>query len=688
MSYLPNKAPWVTSATLINWLQVPAPIFQQGGTLPSSGNNGDFFLLTSVNPHVYYQYDDTVPPPDGPWINMGPVGNFKFGNVPTGQGPIQLFDTRSQTGVNLFVIYDPDTPNSAPLLMTDQGFVVKKDISVGGEVMSGQGALITGYGWTGSAHQDGSIIAQSPPLIELMYSSTQVQHGSNLPNANDMFQGKDQGGQIFYNTTDHNLYIWSGQYGNPAYQWLFSEVNPAGNNNIPNYDTLFLVKVDGCTPAHLDLGNLTIHGDITVVGSILNLATQLASVIDSTLHSVGGFLDLNPNASPTLAGLCVNGGLTINAPSQTGITLGNGTIYWQTATNPHVLEMNCGLIIDGALNVAGVSVNGTVGITGQITSSIAAGTAPLNVTSTTMCPNLNADMLDGHHASDFLTSQWNGGAITGKITIQHAGDAGGQFVIQNTGTGGNSVTMGIGDAGLLPNQFWLGNQYGTNSINDFAYGLKLGLYGQTSYLLKAMWGNAEKLGLDTSGNLNIAGKLNTAYTLPTTGSLTIDGSTAQVGLGDRDGAHPTGHFVWYLSGQTLRLWTEATGADKATFDVYGNFTSLSNITAQGNLYAGGWVQLSSGNGVAARLAWTDNGRIASQALDSGGSWVMGDFYASHIATDMLICVTGSATYLGSSITPVNYNVLNLGNNTYYFNSIWSSYFKYKNPRRHLMRSTT
>ena len=94
MSYLPNKAPWVTSATLINWLQVPAPIFQQGGTLPSSGNNGDFFLLTSVNPHVYYQYDDTVPPPDGPWINMGPVGNFKFGNVPTGQGPIQLFDTR------------------------------------------------------------------------------------------------------------------------------------------------------------------------------------------------------------------------------------------------------------------------------------------------------------------------------------------------------------------------------------------------------------------------------------------------------------------------------------------------------------------------------------------------------------------------------------------------------------------
>ena len=48
-------------------------------------------------------------------------------------------------------------------------------------------------------------------------------------------------------------------------------------------------------------------------------------------------------------------------------------------------------------------VTGTGGFTGQLTLSVATGTAPLKVTSTTAVTNLNADMLDGKHASDFLT---------------------------------------------------------------------------------------------------------------------------------------------------------------------------------------------------------------------------------------------------------------------------------------------
>jgi hypothetical protein len=46
---------------------------------------------------------------------------------------------------------------------------------------------------------------------------------------------------------------------------------------------------------------------------------------------------------------------------------------------------------------------------GQLTSQIATGTAPLNVTSETINPNLNADMLDGVHAVELLSSSpWNG----------------------------------------------------------------------------------------------------------------------------------------------------------------------------------------------------------------------------------------------------------------------------------------
>jgi len=40
----------------------------------------------------------------------------------------------------------------------------------------------------------------------------------------------------------------------------------------------------------------------------------------------------------------------------------------------------------------------------QISISLASGTAPISVTSTTVCTNLNADLLDGNHASDFAAA--------------------------------------------------------------------------------------------------------------------------------------------------------------------------------------------------------------------------------------------------------------------------------------------
>lgn len=349
-----NRAPQVTVQKLMEWLSTTYEV-PHGQTYPQNPNDGDFFHITS-SPDHFAQWQQNI----STWVDLGPSTGFSLGNLPTGTNPIQLKDTKSGGFVNLFVVYDQGPTNPAPLLMTDQGFMVKKDLAVGGNILCVQGAMIFGYGWTGSGSPT-SPIAQSPPLIELLNSSTSVKSGPTLPSSGDM---NGQPGQIFYNTSDNKLYIWTGEYGSPANTWKLSQTNPTGK-----YDTLFLVKNNGYDPAHLDVGNLTIHGNITVEGSILNLVTQLASIIDSTLHTVGGYLGLNPNATPTLAGLNVNGGLTINAPSQTGITLGNGTIYWQTSTNPNVLEMNCGLIIDGALNVAGISVNGTVGITGQASAN-------------------------------------------------------------------------------------------------------------------------------------------------------------------------------------------------------------------------------------------------------------------------------------------------------------------------------
>ena len=64
------------------------------------------------------------------------------------------------------------------------------------------------------------------------------------------------------------------------------------------------------------------------------------------------------------------------------------------------------------------SVGATGNVSGStLTSTVATGTAPLSVTSTTAVTNLNADTVDGQHASAFATSAHTHGSVTndGKI---------------------------------------------------------------------------------------------------------------------------------------------------------------------------------------------------------------------------------------------------------------------------------
>lgn len=78
----------------------------------------------------------------------------------------------------------------------------------------------------------------------------------------------------------------------------------------------------------------------------------------------------------------------------------SGTASWGTVTES-----------SGAL--ANVT---TIGMSGVLTSSLATGTAPFTIASTTAVTNLNADLLDGQHASAFLTSLSGALLATGATT--------------------------------------------------------------------------------------------------------------------------------------------------------------------------------------------------------------------------------------------------------------------------------
>lgn len=61
------------------------------------------------------------------------------------------------------------------------------------------------------------------------------------------------------------------------------------------------------------------------------------------------------------------------------------------------------------------SLSDKVSTSSQIVSTVPTGTPPLQVSSTTLAPNLNADLVDGNHAGDFVFKA--GDIMTGSLTL-------------------------------------------------------------------------------------------------------------------------------------------------------------------------------------------------------------------------------------------------------------------------------
>lgn len=103
---------------------------------------------------------------------------------------------------------------------------------------------------------------------------------------------------------------------------------------------------------------------------------------------------------------------------KSGVNL-TGKTDWQSATigTPSIQVKGQSLYVNSAIG-NGVSpsynfyVGGSMGISGQITSTVATGTAPLVVASTTAVANLNADLLDGQHGSYYASASSLGSYVT------------------------------------------------------------------------------------------------------------------------------------------------------------------------------------------------------------------------------------------------------------------------------------
>lgn len=154
------------------------------------------------------------------------------------------------------------------------------------------------------------------------------------------------------------------------------------------------------------------------IGSNITLAD--GGTISITKANVTGALGVDPTTTYVKkAGDTMTGSLfiettseinlynTISVPSSryAVLRLKSGDNYWDVCT-----KGTDGLLLQkqGASDVQlKLDTSGNVSIPGYFKSTVATGTAPIQVASTTLCTNLNADMVDGYHSDQFSQNKSN-----------------------------------------------------------------------------------------------------------------------------------------------------------------------------------------------------------------------------------------------------------------------------------------
>jgi hypothetical protein len=288
----------------------------------------------------------------------------------------------------------------------------------------------------------------------------------------------------------------------------------------------------------------------------------------------------------------------------------------------------------------GLYCAGNIETSGQFDSNVATGTAPLVVTSTTMVSNLNADRVDGLHASGFATSGANSNitSLTGLTT---------PLSIAQGGTGATTAAGALANLGAVSLS---GNNNFTGS-NSFSQTIVSSVSSPTAPLQVASTGLVSNLNADrvdgqhasafaTSGaNSNI-----TSLT-----GLTTPLSIGQGGTGANTAAGARNNLSAAASGNNNDI-TQLSGLTTAITIAQGGTGATTAGAARNNLGAaasGANSDITSLSGLTTPLSETQGG--TNQA-----TYAQGDIlYASAANTLSKLNIGGNNTVLTSNgSTPV------------------------------------
>ena len=236
------------------------------------------------------------------------------------------------------------------------------------------------------------------------------------------------------------------------------------------------------------LTNATLSEDKKIItftkGLTALTTTNYAATLDSKYVKKAG--DTMTGAL-TIASNTINSQLTLKSTVSDAKSKAAGIKFTssQDATQNVILRHECydtflagyGIAISKEGILEGSDPNMFLYNTGRYISKVATGTKPIDVVSTTLCNNLNADMVDGYHRSNLYntTIDWyhTSTARSREITVTNDYNTFYPVVLEvAVNTNGVPYTVGIGKSlGSTSNPNWDGNHSSkTSSINYIGIG--------------------------------------------------------------------------------------------------------------------------------------------------------------------------------------------------------------------------
>lgn len=340
-------------------------------------------------------------------------------------------------------------------------------------------------------------------------------------------------------------------------------------------------KIEGGTSNVIVVTNSNVN---TSVGGVANV-----HVVTSTGVNVAG--TLNVTGDTTLANVVIGNLVSplSNGTSNLNIPAASGNINLSVAGTANVLIVkSTGVNVAGTLDSSGNITGSNLITAGQLISTIATGTAPLSVSSTTKVANLNADLLDGYTTDSAATPN--------TVVIR---DANGSFSanVITANLSGNATTAGTVTTATQPNITGVG-VLSTLSVSGNA---NVGNIGASNGVFTNVSG-------DGSGLSNIAG-----------GNVT--GTVANATYATNAGLATTATTA-----------TSATTAGTVTTNAQPNITSVGTLSAlavTANVVAGN-VYANSGTIKGAYLAG-DGWQISNISVAAGSFIVNG---TSNVSVDL------------------------------------------------------